>query len=89
MQSARGHHHIAELLLSAQNDGVPSAETAQELARDAHVRRQLELDEMMRSLPVRMTLPLTALALPSFLLIAVVPLLTAGMSTMQFPAAPM
>ena len=89
MLSARGCQHIAELLMQAHSDGVPSAETAIELARDAHLHRETELEEMTRSLPVKMTLPLTALALPSFLLIAVVPLLTSGVSTVVFPSSPL
>lgn len=87
--SARGCHHIGELLIQAHSDGVPSAHTAAELARDAHLQRESEIEELTRSLPVKMTLPLTVLALPSFLLIAVVPLLTSGMSTVVFPATPL
>lgn len=74
---------VADQLVAAEVHGLPLTPVLERLATDARDRRRRELDAAVRRLPVRLSLPLVLCTLPSFVLVAVVPLLLAALSSLR------
>jgi tight adherence protein C len=74
---------LADGLAAADRYGLPLAPVLERLAGEAHQRRRRRADVLARQLPVRLAVPLVLCTLPSFVLLAVVPLLLAAMSSLR------
>lgn len=74
---------LADSLAAADRDGLPLAPVLDRLAEEARQRRRRQADALARQLPVRMSVPLVLCTLPSFVLLAIVPLLLAALSSLQ------
>lgn len=74
---------LADSLAAADRDGLPLAPVLDRLAEEARQRRRRQADALARQLPVRMSLPLVLCTLPAFVLLAIVPLLLAALSSLQ------
>jgi len=74
---------LADSFAAADRDGLPLAPVLERLADEARQRRRRNADALARQLPVRMSLPLVLCTLPSFLFLAIVPLLLAALSSLQ------
>ncbi len=68
---------------AADRDGLPLGPVLERLAADARAQRRRQLDALARQLPVRLSVPLVLCTLPSFVLMAVVPLLLAALSSLH------
>ena len=68
---------------AADRDGLPLGPVLERLASEARAQRRRRLDTLARQLPVRLSLPLVLCTLPSFVLLAVVPLLLAALSSLH------
>lgn len=73
---------LADTLAAADRYGLPLAPVLDRLATEAHLQRRRRADTLARQLPVRLAAPLVACTLPSFVLLAVVPLLLAALSSL-------
>ena len=67
-------HAAVDALLSASRDGLPVAAVLQRLADESRDERRRATEAAIRTLPVRLALPLVCCILPSFVLLGVVPL---------------
>lgn len=67
-------HAPIDALLSAARDGLPVATVLQRLAEESRDERRRATEAAIRTLPVRLALPLVCCILPSFILLGVVPL---------------
>lgn len=76
-------HPLADGLAAADRDGLPLAPLLERLADDARAHRRRLHDAAARQLPVRLSIPLVLCTLPSFVLLAVVPLLLAALSSLH------
>lgn len=76
-------HPFVDGLCAADRDGLPLAPVLERLAADARAARRRRLDATARQLPVRLAVPLVLCTLPSFVLLAVVPLLLAAFSSLR------
>lgn len=74
---------VADQLVAAEVHGLALTPVLERLAADARDRRRRDLDASVRRLPVRLALPLVLCTLPSFVLVAVVPLLLAALSSLR------
>ena len=74
---------LADSLAAADRYGLPLAPVLERLAGEARQQRRRHLDTAARQLPVRLAVPLVLCTLPSFVLLAVVPLLLAALSSLQ------
>ena len=74
---------LAQSLAAADRDGLPLAPVLERLAFAARMLRRRRADTLARQLPVRLSLPLVLCTLPSFVLLAVVPLLLAALSSLR------
>jgi tight adherence protein C len=74
---------LVDGLAAADRDGLPLAPVLERLATDARLHRRRQLDTLARQLPVRLALPLVLCTLPSFVLLAIVPLLLAALSSLN------
>lgn len=74
---------LADSFASADRYGQPIAPVLERLATEARQHRRRQADIRARQLPVRMSLPLVLCTLPSFILLAVVPLLLAALSSLH------
>jgi Flp pilus assembly protein TadB len=87
MMSSESHlRSLARVLADSQRHGTPVAQVASQVTSSAHRVRRKILDERIRRLPVRLAAPLIAGVLPAFILLAVLPLIAASMSS--FDVAP-
>lgn len=73
---------LADALAAADRDGLPLAPVLERLAADARAQRRRHADALARQLPVRMAFPLVLCVLPSFVLLAVAPMLIAALSAL-------
>ena len=73
---------LADSLAAADRYGLPLAPVLERLATEAHLARRRRADTLARQLPVRLAAPLVVCTLPSFVLLAVVPLLLAALSSL-------
>jgi Flp pilus assembly protein TadB len=74
---------LVDGLAAADRDGLPLAPVLERLATDARLHRRRQLDTLARQLPVRLAIPLVLCTLPSFVLLAIVPLLLAALSSLH------
>jgi len=74
---------LADSFAAADRYGQPIAPVLERLATEARQHRRRHADALARQLPVRMSVPLVLCTLPSFVLLAVVPLLLAALSSLQ------
>ncbi|CAB4569024.1 unannotated protein [freshwater metagenome] len=73
-QTSAGYR-LAHTILSSHRDGLPVVNTVHRLMSDAHSDMRSATDTLIRQLPSRLSAPLVLCILPSFLIIAVVPLM--------------
>jgi tight adherence protein C len=76
-------HALADSFAAADRDGLPLAPVLDRLAQEARSHRRRRADTLARQLPVRMSLPLVLCTLPSFVLLAVAPLLLAAFASLR------
>ena len=74
---------LADSLIAADRYGLPLAPVLDRLADEARQHRRRLMDTSARQLPVRLSLPLVLCTLPSFVLLAVVPLLLAAFASLN------
>lgn len=74
---------LADCFAAADRYGQPLAPVLERLAAEARQLRRRNADALARQLPVRMSLPLVLCTLPAFVLLAVVPLLLAALSSLH------
>ena len=74
---------LCDILLSADRDGLPITSVLDQLAYHAHLERQRMQDINARQLPVKLLFPLTCCILPSFVLLAMVPLLVNSLTVVS------
>jgi len=72
---------LIDALIDTERDGLPPRELFSRLSADAHTERRRESDRRIRALPVRLSLPLVGCILPAYVLLAVIPLLAAQISS--------
>ena len=73
---------FADALAHAGRAGVPLAPVLDQLARDIRERRRRLTAERVRSLPVRLTFPMVVCTLPSFVLLAILPVVLGAVSAL-------
>lgn len=74
---------VATILISAYRDGQPALETIGAITNEARSRREQHTQVLIRQLPTQLTAPVVLCALPSFILLVVVPLMIAQFSTLS------
>jgi len=74
---------VADTLAMAERHGTPIADALAQLALDVRERRRRRAEADARTLPIRMSVPLVACTLPSFVLIAIVPAAMAALSSLS------
>jgi pilus assembly protein TadC len=75
---------IAGSLAAAENYGLPLEPVLAQLAAESRQARRRAVETRARELPTRMALPLVLCTLPSFVVLAVVPLLLGALSSIQW-----
>lgn len=75
---------LADTFAAAERHGLPLAPILERLADDARRQRRRRSDALARQLPVRLAAPLVLCTLPSFVLLAVAPLLLAAFSSLDW-----
>lgn len=73
---------LADSLAAADRYGLPLAPVLERLASEARRQRRRQSEALARQLPVRLSLPLVLCTLPAFVLMAVVPLLLAAITSL-------
>lgn len=73
---------LADSFAAADRYGLPLAPIVERLAADARQQRRRHTEARARQLPVRLAAPLVLCTLPSFVLLAVVPLLLAALGAL-------
>lgn len=68
-------YRLAHTIQSAHKDGLPLMDTVHRLTSDTHNDMRSATETLIRQLPGRLTAPVVLCILPSFLIIAVVPLI--------------
>jgi tight adherence protein C len=76
-------HSLVDSLAAADRYGLPLAPVLERLAGDAKQQRQRDADAAARELPVRLTVPLVLCTLPSYVLIAIAPLLLGAFASLR------
>ncbi|MGZ4679548.1 MAG: type II secretion system F family protein [Ilumatobacteraceae bacterium] len=74
---------LVDSLSSADRYGLPIAPVLERLAFEARQQRRRDADAAARELPVRLAVPLVVCTLPSFVLLAIVPLLLGALSSLH------
>ncbi|MGA1148848.1 MAG: type II secretion system F family protein [Ilumatobacteraceae bacterium] len=74
---------LVDGLIDTERDGLPPGRLFERLAADAHTQRRREAEARIRSLPVRLTLPLVGCILPAYVMLAVIPLLASQFSSVN------
>ena len=74
---------LVDSLSSADRYGLPLAPVLERLAFEARQHRRRDTDTTARELPVRLAVPLVLCTLPSFVLLAIVPLLLGALSSLH------
>lgn len=69
---------------AADRYGLPLAPIVERLAAEARHQRRRRTEAVARQLPIRMAAPLVLCTLPSFVLLAVAPLLLAAISSLAW-----
>lgn len=76
---------LIDTFAAADRYGLALAPVLERLALDARQQRRRAADAFARQLPVRLSLPLVLCTLPSFVLLAIVPLLLGAFSSLHTP----
>lgn len=76
---------MVDSLAAADRYGLPIAPVLERLAAEARADRRRAADAAARQLPVRLAGPLVVCTLPSFVLLAIVPLLVGAFSSWRLP----
>ena len=76
---------MVDSLAAAERYGLPLAPVLERLADEARADRRRAADAAARQLPVRLAAPLVVCTLPSFVLLAIVPLLVGAFSSWHLP----
>jgi tight adherence protein C len=74
---------LADTLAAADRYGLPLAPVLERLAAEARLQRRRQAEALARQLPVRLAGPLVLCTLPAFVLLAIVPLLLAALSSLN------
>lgn len=74
---------LVDSLSAADRYGLPLAPVLERLSFEARQQRRRDTDATARELPVRLAMPLVLCTLPSFVLLAIVPLLLGAMSSLH------
>lgn len=74
---------LVDSLSAADRYGLPLAPVLERLSFEARQQRRRDGDAAARELPVRLALPLVLCTLPSFVLLAIVPLLLGALSSLH------
>ena len=80
---------LIDALIDTERAGLSTRELFDRLAADAHAQRRREAEQRIRSLPVRLTLPLVGCVLPAYALIAVVPLIASQLTSVTYDPHPL
>jgi len=78
-------HALADSLGAAERYGLPLGPVLDRLAAEAVDARRRHGEADARRLPVRLSFPLVATTLPSFVLIAIAPAVVGALSTLTVP----
>ena len=74
---------LVDSLSAADRYGLPLAPVLERLSFEARQHRRRDTDAAARELPVRLAMPLVLCTLPSFVLLAIVPLLLGALSSLH------
>jgi len=74
---------LVDSLSAAERYGLPLAPVLERLSTEARQQRRRDADAAARELPVRLAIPLVLCTLPSFVLLAIVPLLLGALSSLH------
>ena len=74
---------LVDSLSAADRYGLPLAPVLERLSLEARQQRRRDADATARELPVRLAMPLVLCTLPSFVLLAIVPLLLGALSSLH------
>jgi len=74
---------LADSLSAAERYGLALAPVLERLSLEARQQRRRDTDATARELPVRLAMPLVLCTLPSFVLLAIVPLLLGALSSLH------
>jgi Flp pilus assembly protein TadB len=74
---------LVDSLSAADRYGLPLAPVLERLSSEARQQRRRDSDAAARELPVRLAIPLVLCTLPSFVLLAIVPLLLGALSSLH------
>ena len=74
---------LIDSLAAADRYGLPLAPVLERLSFEARQQRRRDTDASARELPVRLSMPLVICTLPSFVLLAIVPLLLGALSSLR------
>ena len=77
---------LASAIAGADRDGLPLGPVLDRLATEARAARRRLGEAEARRLPVRLTFPLVACTLPSFVLLAIAPAVLGALSTLRATA---
>ena len=86
---AGGSHHLVQVLLEADRDGLPIIHTISRLSLEMHTHRRQQADVKVRQLPTKLTLPIVFCVLPSFVFLTVIPLILANLRQFTFSPPPL
>ena len=87
-RQSEASHHLAQVLLEADRDGLPIVHTVGRLSAEMRTHRRHQADIQARQLPTKLTLPVVLCVLPSFVFLAVIPLILANLSQFTFSPPP-
>lgn len=74
---------FADTIATADRYGLPLGPVLDRLADEARAERRRRADADARALPVKLSFPLVACTLPSFVLLAIVPAVLGALSTLR------
>lgn len=84
-----GAHHLVQVLLEADRDGLPVVHTISRLSFEMRTHRRQQVDIKVRQLPTKLTLPIVLCVLPSFIFMTVIPLILANLRQFTFSPPPL
>ncbi len=77
---------LATVLIDGEQTGAPLADDLVSFASDRRRELRRDAEERARRLPVLLLLPLVFCVLPAFVVVAVVPMVVTGASSISFPS---
>lgn len=80
-----GAHVLVDTLVTAERYGLPLGPVLERLSAEAAAQRRRSIEARSRQLPVRLSFPLVLCTLPSFVLLAIVPVLVTALSSLPRP----